>query len=90
MWPSCDLSRGNLDKATGRSIRDMVDSRDHLIRQAHGPPSDCREAVIHLTSSFPFALARTIRCSIWLVLKTILWLFTLKKREFHFSREGTF
>jgi hypothetical protein len=43
---------------------------------------------VHLTSSFLLALARKVRSSIWLVLKTIHWLLTLGKREVHFSRGG--
>jgi hypothetical protein len=40
---------------------------------------------VHLTSSFPLALAGEVRSNIWLVLKTIHWLLTLGKREVHFS-----
>jgi hypothetical protein len=44
-----------------------------------------------LTSFFPFALAREVRSSIWLVFVTIHWLLTLGKIEVHFSgMEGSF
>jgi hypothetical protein len=43
-----------------------------------------------LTSSFPLALAKEVRSSIWLVLKTIHWLLTLGKGEVHFSGGGDF
>jgi hypothetical protein len=43
---------------------------------------------VRLTSSFPLALAREVRSSIWLVLKTIHWLLTLGKGEVHFLGGG--
>jgi hypothetical protein len=45
---------------------------------------------IRLTSSFPLVLAGEVRSSIWQVLKTIHWLFTLGKGEVHFLGGGNF